>query len=189
MVFFLLVLMAVFSSFVEVMSLTLLMPFITLASDPSRALDDKDWKMVYDFFHFSSPVRLMYFFSFCLVGIYLFRMFYGVSFTYLKGRFSNKKAYQIKQQLFLQHIKSNYLSHLNHNLDSLRDIINNKADGMFMSFNAFLNLLTELTVIVFFYSTLLITNWKLTLIFTLIISIQIFIITKKSPFLFKKRAR
>ncbi|MGL2827827.1 ABC transporter ATP-binding protein, partial [Helicobacter pylori] len=47
MVFFLLVLMAVFSSFVEVMSLTLLMPFITLASDPSRALDDKDWKMVY----------------------------------------------------------------------------------------------------------------------------------------------
>ncbi|MFT2705664.1 ABC transporter ATP-binding protein, partial [Helicobacter pylori] len=81
MVFFLLVLMAVFSSFVEVMSLTLLMPFITLASDPNRALDDKDWKMVYDFFHFSSPVRLMYFFSFCLVGIYLFRMFYGVSFT------------------------------------------------------------------------------------------------------------
>ncbi len=52
MIFFLLVLMAVFSSFVEVMSLTLLMPFITLASDPSRALDDKDWKMVYDFFPF-----------------------------------------------------------------------------------------------------------------------------------------
>lgn len=187
MVFFLLVLMAVFSSFVEVMSLTLLMPFITLASDPSRALDDKDWKMVYDFFHFSSPVRLMYFFSFCLVGIYLFRMFYGVSFTYLKGRFSNKKAYQIKQQLFLQHIKSNYLSHLNHNLDSLRDIINNKAEGMFMSFNAFLNLLTELTVIVFFYSTLLITNWKITLVFTLIISIQIFIITKKITVLIQKK--
>ncbi len=187
MVFFILVLMAVFSSFVEVMSLTLLMPFITLASDPSRALDDKDWKMVYDFFHFSSPVRLMYFFSFCLVGIYLFRMFYGVSFTYLKGRFSHKKAYHIKQQLFLQHIKSNYLSHLNHNLDSLRDIINNKAESMFASFNAFLNLLTELTVIVFFYSTLLITNWKLTLVFTLIISIQIFIITKKITVLIQKK--
>ncbi|GAA8616557.1 hypothetical protein oki184_16940 [Helicobacter pylori] len=58
---------------------------------------------------------------------------------------------------------------------------------MFMSFNAFLNLLTELTVIVFFYSTLLITNWKITLVFTLIISIQIFIITKKITVLIQKK--
>ncbi|PXA09889.1 multidrug transporter, partial [Staphylococcus pseudintermedius] len=57
----------------------------------------------------------------------------------------------------------------------------------FMSFNAFLNLLTELTVIVFFYSTLLITNWKITLVFTLIISIQIFIITKKITVLIQKK--
>ncbi len=56
-----------------------------------------------------------------------------------------------------------------------------------MSFNAFLNLLTELTVIVFFYSTLLITNWKITLVFTLIISIQIFIITKKITVLIQKK--
>lgn len=42
-------------------------------------------------------------------------------------------------------------------------------------------------MIVFFYSTLLITNWKLTLIFTLIISIQIFIITKKITILIQKK--
>lgn len=93
MVFFLFVLMVVFSFFVEVMFLIFLMFFIIFVFDFNRVLDDKDWKMVYDFFYFLFFVCFMYFFSFCLVGIYLFRMFYGVFFIYLKGCFFNKKVY------------------------------------------------------------------------------------------------
>ncbi|MBH0262552.1 ABC transporter ATP-binding protein, partial [Helicobacter pylori] len=58
---------------------------------------------------------------------------------------------------------------------------------MFMSFNAFLSLLTEITVIVFFYSTLILTNWKITLVFTTILALQIFFIVKKVTVLIKKK--
>ncbi|WP_104748211.1 ABC transporter ATP-binding protein [Helicobacter cetorum] len=188
-IFLLLTLMSITASLIEVFSISMIMPFITLASNPSFITDNRYAKIIYDFLHFSSPIHFMYLFSFILVGLYFFRMFYGIFFAYLRSRFSYKKTHTLKQQLFLYHIKAHYLEHLNYSISRLNSIIYGKVHDIIMSFNAFLGMLTELSIILFLYILLLITNWKMTLVFTLILVVQVLLITKKVTTLIQRKGK
>ncbi|AFI04973.1 ABC transporter ATP-binding protein [Helicobacter cetorum] len=188
-IFLVLTIMSIAFSIIEVFSISMIMPFITLASNPNLIIENHYSKIIYDFFHFASPIHFMYFFSFALVGLYFFRMFFGVCFTYLKSRFAYKKTHAFKQQLFLHHIKAHYQEHLNYNIEYLRDVIYGKVYSLITSFNAFLGILTELSIVSFLYVMLLITNWKMTLVLTLILATQILLITKNIATLIQKKGQ
>ncbi|MFC3847114.1 ATP-binding cassette domain-containing protein [Helicobacter baculiformis] len=185
----LLVLMSVGMSILEVLTISMIMPFITLASNPTLILEHPYSKIIYEGLHFKSPLYFMYAFSFSLVGLYFFRMGYGVLFTYLNSRFSNKKAHMIAQQLFLRHIQASYLEHTNLHLDRIRNTIITKSNQTMDGFGALWNLLSETMIIMFLYVLLLLTNWKMTLVLSILLLLQIFFITKHMSKTIQKKGR
>lgn len=178
-----LTLMSIVMSVIEVVSISIIMPFITLASSPDLILSHPLARKVYETLHFSSPLHFAFFFGFALVGLYIFRMGYSVLFTYLNSRFACKKAHTLAQRLFMRHMKISYLEHINiHYIDIL-----GKSSRVMNSFNALLAMLAELSIMLFLYTLLLITNWKMTLVLSVILALQIFFITKyMSRFIQKK---
>ncbi|WP_104728817.1 ABC transporter ATP-binding protein/permease [Helicobacter felis] len=170
--------MSILMSFIEVFSISMIMPFITLASSPDLILSHRYARMVYEFLHFSTPLNFAFFFSFFLVGMYLLRMGYSVLFAYVNSRFACKKAHTLAQRLFMRHLRISYLEHIKVSVDKIRDIVMSKSGSVMNSFNALLNMLAELSIILFLYSLLLITNWKMTLVLTAILGLQIFFVTK-----------
>ncbi|WP_104732472.1 ABC transporter ATP-binding protein [Helicobacter salomonis] len=175
---FFLVVMSVGLSILEVLTISMIMPFITLASTPDLILNHPYSATLYKWLHFSSPLHFMFVFSFVLVSLYLFRMAYSVCFTYLNSRFANKKAHMIAQQLFLRHIQASYLEHTNLHLDRIRNTITAKSVQTMEGFSALWNLFSEAMVIMFLYVLLLLTNWKMTLVLSVLLLLQVFFITK-----------
>ncbi|BCZ17267.1 Multidrug resistance protein HetA [Helicobacter sp. NHP19-003] len=173
-----LVFMSILLSLIEVFSISAIMPFITLASSPDLILSNPYARAVYDTFHFKTPLHFAYFFSFVLVGLYVFRLGYSVLFAYVNGRFASKKAHALAQRLFMHHLKSSYLEHINLNLDKIRHAIMGKSQNVAEGLNAILGLLSELSIMLFLYGLLLYTNWKMTLALTFILALQVFFITK-----------
>ncbi|CRF40450.1 ABC transporter ATP-binding protein [Helicobacter ailurogastricus] len=182
-----LVLMSIFMSLLEVSSISMIMPFITLASSPDLVLSNPYARAIYDTLHFKTPLHFAYFFSFALVGLYVFRMGYGILFTYANSRFASQKAHALAQRLFMHHLKSSYLEHINLNLDKIRHTIMEKSGGVLMGLNALLGLLSELSVMLFLYGLLIYTNWKMTFILTFILVLQVFFITKYMSKLIQKK--
>lgn len=170
--------MSIFMSLLEVASISMIMPFITLASSPDLVLSNPYARAVYDALHFKTPLHFAYFFSFALVGLYVFRMGYSVLFTYTNSRFVSQKAHALAQRLFMHHLKSSYLEHINLNLDKIRHTIMEKSGGVLSGLSALLGLLTEVSVMLFLYGLLIYTNWKMTLVLTFILALQVFFITK-----------
>ncbi len=175
---FFLVLMSIGLSLLEVLTISMIMPFITLASTPNLILSHPYSKAFYEWLHFKTPLHFMFAFSLALVGLYLFRMGYSVLFTYLNSRFANQKAHKIAQQLFLRHIQASYLEHTNLHLDRIRNTITTKSNQTMEGFGALWNLLSESMIIVFLYILLLLTNWKMTLVLSVLLLLQVYFITK-----------
>ncbi|WP_104578730.1 ABC transporter ATP-binding protein/permease [Helicobacter felis] len=173
-----LTLMSILMSCIEVFSIGMIVPFITLASSPDLILSHRSVRMVYEFLHFSSPLHFAFFFSFVLVGLYFLRMGYSVLFTYASSRFICKKTHTLAQRLFMHHLRISYLEHIKVSVDKIRDIVLSKSGGVMSSFNALLSMLVELSIMLFLYSLLLITNWKMTLVLTVVLGLQIFFVTK-----------
>ena len=61
--FIILIFMSIFLSVIETVGISAIMPFITLASDPSKIVSNEYSKMVYDFFEFSTTTNFMIFFG------------------------------------------------------------------------------------------------------------------------------
>ncbi|GMB96910.1 Multidrug resistance protein HetA [Helicobacter sp. NHP22-001] len=156
----------------------MIMPFITLVSSPDLILSHASARMIYNALHFQTPLHFAYFFSFALVGFYIFRLGYGVLFAYMNNRFASKKAHMLAQRLFMRNLKRSYLEHINLSLDRIRDTIMVKSGGVTESLNALLNLFAELSVMLLLYGVLVYTNWKMTFVLTFILALQVFFITK-----------
>ncbi|WP_104640469.1 ABC transporter ATP-binding protein/permease [Helicobacter bizzozeronii] len=184
-----LTLMSIFMSVIEVFSISLIMPFITLASAPNVVLSHPIAHQIYETLHFSSPLHFAFFFSFALVGLYLFRLVYSVLFTYMISRFACKKAHILAQRLFMRHLKLSYLEHTHVHLDHIKDTIGNKSARVMGSFNALLGILAELSIMLFLYTLLLITNWKMTLVLSFILALQVFLITRYMSVFIQKKGR
>ena len=83
---FILLIMSIFLSIIETIGISAIMPFITLASNPSNITSNAYSKVVYDLFGFSSTTNFMVFFGFILIGFYIFRAIYSIFYQSYKTR-------------------------------------------------------------------------------------------------------
>ncbi|BDR28793.1 multidrug transporter [Helicobacter suis HS1] len=176
-------------SIIETFSISMIMPFITLASSPDLVLSNRYGHAVYEALHFSSPLHFAYLFAFMLVGLYLFRMGYSLLFTYLYTRFSSHKAHDLAQQLFMCYLKISYLEHITMDVNHTRNTINSKSYQVLESFGALIGIFTEITTVLFLYSMLVLTNWKMTLVLSVILILQVIFISKYVAKIIQKKGQ
>lgn len=170
--------MSIVLSLIETVGISAIMPFITLASDPSKILQNEYSRAVYNFFGFKNTVDFMVFFGTTLIFFYLLRAAYSIFYGYLLNKFSFGRYHIFAYRLFKNYIALSYKEFVQRNTAEFTRAIVGEASNLTTYIQNLLMMMTEVFTIIFLYILLLLVNWKMTLILTIFLGMKVLFLTK-----------
>ena len=171
--FIILIFMSIFLSIIETVGISAIMPFITLASDPSKIVSNKYSKMVYDFFEFSTATNFMIFFGLFLIGFYIFRAIYSMLYNYILNKFAFGRFHAFAFRLFKNYTNLPYKRFVKRNSAELIKTIVNEASNLSFYMQSLLLIFSEFFTVVLLYVLLLLMDWKMTLVLTILLGAKV----------------
>ena len=181
--FIILIFMSIFLSIIETVGISAIMPFITLASDPSKIVSNKYSKMVYDFFEFSTATNFMIFFGLFLIGFYIFRATYSMLYNYILNKFAFGRFHAFAFRLFKNYTNLPYKRFVKRNSAELIKTIVNEASNLSFYMQSLLLIFSEFFTVVLLYALLLLMDWRMTLVLTILLGAKVLFLL----FFLKKR--
>jgi ATP-binding cassette subfamily B protein/ATP-binding cassette subfamily C protein len=169
-------------SFIETLGVSVIMPFISVASNPGL-LDSGLYKKVFDFFGFTTAASFIIGLGIVIICFYVFRAAYSIIHGYLINRFSLAIYKFLSGNLFKTFLSIPYRIYTQKNSAELMQIITSESRNVSNLTLNILQLGSELFTIVFIYTLMLVMNWKMTLVLT---AALILIVLSFLRFLIKK---
>lgn len=120
----------------------------------------------------------MYFFSALLLGFYIFRAIYNAVYSYSLARFAFGKFHFFAYRLFCKSVELSYLDFSVKKTDKIRQTIVAEANNTSFYIQNLLQMVSELFTIILMYVLLLLVSWKMTLVLTILLGIQVWLILK-----------
>jgi len=186
----LLILLSIGFSLVETIGVSAIMPFISMATTP-EVLDSDFYKRLFDFFGIQQTEMFIIYFGIAIIAFYVFRAIYSIIHTYFIILFSNTLAKYFSTTLFKVNLSLPYTAYVQKNSGELLKLTNTETIRVSYITMNILRLITEFFTIAMVYSVLVILNWRVTLILTLVLAFFLFvflkILVKKNISLGKKR--
>lgn len=171
--FIILIFMSIVLSIIETVGISAIMPFITLASDPSKIVSNKYSKMVYDFFEFSTATNFMIFFGLFLIGFYIFRAIYSMLYNYILNKFAFGRFHAFAFRLFKNYTNLPYKRFVKRNSAELIKTIVNEASNLSFYMQSLLLIFSDFFTVVLLYVLLLLMDWKMTLVLTILLGAKV----------------
>lgn len=165
-------------SIIETLAVSVIMPFITLASYPDKIFTNTYSKYIYDLFGFKSTLDFMLFFSAALIAFYIIRGVYNVAYSYALNYFAFRKYHFFAYRLFCKAVELSYIDFTNKNSDYIRRNITQESLKVSAYLQQLLMISAEVITIILMYALLLYVSWKLTIALTIILFINILLIIK-----------
>ncbi|HEF1579830.1 TPA: ABC-type lipopolysaccharide transporter PglK [Campylobacter coli] len=174
--FFLLV-FSVFISFIETFAISLVMPFITLASDFSYF--DRNKYLISLKEYLNIPVfEIIVYFGVGLIVFYVFRALLNAYYFHLLARFSKGRYHAIAYKVFSKFLNINYEKFTQKNQSEILKSITGEVYNLSTMISSFLLLMSEIFVVLLLYTLMLLVNYKITLFLSLFMIINAFILIK-----------
>lgn len=171
-------LFSVIISFIETVGISAIMPFISVSTNFDLIKTNKYYRYVYDLLNFSTPSRFVIYFGIALVIFYIIRAILNIVYIYFLSRFSQNRYHIIAQKLFDRYLSVPYRVFTDKNSSILVKSIVTEANNVTLLVTSFLFLLSETLIVAFIYIMLVFVQWKMTLLLTLFLVFNIFIITR-----------
>jgi ATP-binding cassette, subfamily B, bacterial PglK len=177
-----LVAFSVFISVVETIGISAILPFIDIATNFDTIHSNKYYQWAFKFFGFNSSangnVNFALAFGLILFGFYIFRGGINLLYIYAMANFSQHLYAQITKRLFKTYLTMPYQVFTNKNSSYMTKAIITEVLNISAIVNSILLVISEVLIIIFVYALMLITNWKITLIFTIIMAIKVVFLTQ-----------
>lgn len=174
--FFLLV-FSIFVSFIETFAISLVMPFITLASDFSYF--DRNKYLISLKEYLNIPVfEIIVYFGVGLIVFYVFRALLNAYYFHLLARFSKGRYHAIAYKVFSKFLNINYEKFTQKNQSEILKSITGEVYNLSTMISSFLLLMSEIFVVLLLYTLMLLVNYKITLFLSLFMIINTFILIK-----------
>ena len=184
-------LMTIGLSLIETIGISVIMPFISIASNPGL-LDAGWYKAAFDFFKFTEKNAFIIALGIGIIVYYGFRAVYSVSYTYLIHRFSQTLGRYFSCRLFKTFLSMPFRVYAQKNSAALMQAVTNEAGNISNLALNLLQLSSELFTIALVYALMVIVNWRMTLALTVVLSVIVlgflYILVTKSKAQGVKRA-
>lgn len=180
-----LLLFSIFISLIETVGVSVIMPFISLASDFTLIEKNSYFHYVYQLFGFSSPVDFILLFGTALFMFYIFRSLLNTYYFYMLAKFTEGRYYLLSQRLFTHYLKLDYQTFSGLNSSHLTKTVINEVSYLTQLVSACLFMLSEIFVLIFLYGILLYVDWQMTLILSALLLVIVLFILKKISGLIK----
>lgn len=182
--------MAIFLSLVETAGVSVVMPFINIASNP-EVINSGYYKYFYDVFGFASPDKFIISFGIVIIVFYFFRSVYNVFYNYLMNKFSFGTYRFFSGRLFNTYLTIPYKVFVQKNPSVMSQIIVVEAQNLCNVLLNLMQILSESFTVLLLYFFMVLVNWQITLVLTVILIVIFFIVfvtlIKTSRNLGKKR--
>ncbi|WP_413307852.1 ABC transporter ATP-binding protein [Bacillus sp. 1P10SD] len=154
-----LLLMMIIAAFLETLGITSIVPFVGIVTNPETIHKQKNLSFLYSYFHFSSDTNFIIFSVILLLFVFIFKNIYLLFFQYAQNKVILNQQVKLSSRLFEEYLKKPYTFHIQRNTAELLRNVNGEVPRVFQGIilSAF-QLLTELLVIVFILSILIITQ-------------------------------
>ncbi|MGI7210102.1 ABC transporter ATP-binding protein [Campylobacter coli] len=174
--FFLLV-FSIFVSFIETFAISLVMPFITLASDFSYFDRSKYLIQLKDYL--ALPVfEIIVYFGVVLIVFYVLRALLNSYYFHLLARFSKGRYHAIAYKVFAKFLNTDYENFTQKNQSEILKSITGEVYNLSTMISSFLLMMSEIFVVLLLYTLMLLVNYKITLFLSLFMIINAFILIK-----------
>jgi ABC-type multidrug transport system fused ATPase/permease subunit len=164
--------LAVFVSLIEMAGLSLVMPFVQVSVDFGKVESSPYYRAVYEWLGFEKPSHFVITFGIFLIGFYILRSAINLYYYYRVARFSQENYRRLALKLFRNFIGFSYRNFVERNSSHLVQAIITEAQNVASMLSSFTLLFGEVAVILLIYTALLVVNWKLTLLLTLFLAIN-----------------
>ncbi|EAK4617608.1 ABC transporter ATP-binding protein [Campylobacter coli] len=174
---FSLLLFSVFISFIESFAISLVMPFITLASDFSYFDRSKYLIQLKDYL--ALPVfEIIVYFGVVLIVFYVLRALLNSYYFHLLARFSKGRHHAIAYKVFAKFLNTDYENFTQKNQSEILKSITGEVYNLSTMISSFLLMMSEIFVVLLLYTLMLLVNYKITLFLSLFMIINAFILIK-----------
>lgn len=171
-----LVIFSVMVSLGEVFGLSMIVPFISVASNKNILYENKYLKLMYDFFNFKNYSQFIIFFGIGIVIIFLLKNIMNSIFNYSLVNFTRNNYYKITCRLMNNYLKYHYKFFIKENSNALNKNITTECELLVKVLQYILLLFSEIIVILMVYTVMLIINLKITLLVSIFLSLCVVII-------------
>ena len=189
--FLLLIVLMCFAAVFEVFSIGMVIPFLSVLSNPDVAMQQPYILSALDFFQLN-PDSLLIIITLIFIGLVLLSGFTRLVLLFFNTKICLQTGSEISAKVFTKVLDQNYTFHTMVNSSSMIDLIANKSNGIiFNVIVPFASFLSSALIIVAIISTLFFVNPLVASVtFIALASIYLLIIyfTKKKIFLYSRQA-
>ncbi|MCW1359716.1 ABC transporter ATP-binding protein [Campylobacter sp. CCS1377] len=185
---FFLLLFSILISFMESFAISLVMPFVSIASDFSLFEKNQYLKAFYS--HFNVPIyEFVVYFGFALIVFYIFRALLNAYYFHLLAKFSKGRYHTIAHKVFAKFLHFDYEKFTQKNHSDLLKTITQEAYNLSTMIASFLLMMSEIFVILLIYSLMLLIDYKITLFLSIFLGLNGFILVKVLSPMIKKAGK
>jgi ATP-binding cassette subfamily B protein/ATP-binding cassette subfamily C protein len=167
--------MAVALSLIETAGVSVVMPFITVASNPD-IISTGRYKFVYDLLGFTDTTRFILFFGTAIIIFYVFRSVYNIVYSYIMNRFSLGTYRYFASRLFKTYLGLPYKVYVQKNPSLMSQMITGEANNLSNLLLNLLQIFSESFTVMLLYCFMVLVNWQITLVLTAVLIAIIFIV-------------
>jgi ATP-binding cassette subfamily B protein/ATP-binding cassette subfamily C protein len=171
----LLLFMAILFSVVETAGVSVVMPFISIASNPELVNSD-NYKVFYDLLKFNSPSKFIFTFGIVIIIFYFFRALYSIFYNYSINKYSLGTYRYFAGQLFKIYLSLPFKTFVQKNPSVFLQMIVVEALNLSNLLMRVLYVFSESFTILLLYFFMVLVNWQITLVLTFILVIFIFLV-------------
>lgn len=165
-------------SIIETAGISVIMPFIALATDFSLVETNQYYKYLYNLLGFEKHIDFVLFFGLFLILFYIFRSLVNFIYFYLLARFSQGRYHLLAYRLFENYMGMAYRDFITKNSSNLTKSIINEASNLTLLISSVLFMFSEVFIVILIYLMMLYVNYKITLLLTVILMLNAILMLK-----------
>ena len=187
--FYALLAFSVLISFIESFAISLIMPFVSVASDFSLFERNAYLRQIDEFFSLPK-YELVAYFGLLLIVFYVLRALLNALYFYLLARFSKGRYHLFALRLFRKYLNLDYESFTRQKHSTLLKTITQEAFNLSTMLASFLLMMSELFVVALIYALMLVVDYQITLFLSVFLLTNALILVRVlSPMMKKAGAK
>lgn len=174
----LLVFVSIAISIIEMLGVAAILPFINVASNFSTIHQNKYSELAYQYFQFTNDVDFVVAVGAILIAFYLLRSLLNLGYVYLLAKFSKGRFHLLAYRLFENYLGMSYRNFIDKNNSEITKTIISEASNLTGVLSGLLLMLSETVVVLLIYATMLYINWKITLLISILLILNVVLLIK-----------
>ncbi len=169
---------SILSSMIEAAGISAVIPFVSVSTNFSLIETNSIYSRIYHGLGFQSPLQFVVVFGILLILFYAFRGALTLIYFHMLAGFGFGFHRAIVQNLFARYLSLNYLDFTNKNSAALTKTIITEGQLVGFIISDALLLMSEVIIVVILYSLLLFFSWKITLLITAVLALNVVFLTR-----------